>query len=283
MKQSKQWIDFEKKYSFVERYSKFYWGIGIPEKKDMQIFTKFFKQSLKNQKLKKAKVLILGSTPKMRDLAAKFNSDITLIDVSKEIIKGMTKLIKHKKKERKIQGNWFKTPFKDNEFDIILGDLVLGNVGAKDLNRFLKEVNRVLKPDGEWIHRIFFVPDKWKYEPIDNTLKKFEKWKDRKKALEPYLFFNTYDPKTHLVSTSKIGKWFSKYWTGKGYNYPDKKVNWCMEELYKTFSPYEKTWHCGTKKETWKWLSKYFKVIKEEQPNDHRLAYTFPIIVCRKN
>ena len=55
-------------------------------------------------------------------------------------------------------------PFKDNEFNIVLGDLVLGNISGKDLNKFLKEVNRVLTPNGDWIQRLFYVPSKLKYE-----------------------------------------------------------------------------------------------------------------------
>ncbi|TKJ17811.1 hypothetical protein CEE44_04770 [Candidatus Woesearchaeota archaeon B3_Woes] len=280
-KLKKNYTDPWKEYA--NRYEKFYWEPGKPTKQEKKIFYKFIKEALK--KRKKTRALILGATPSIRDELAKFNVEVTLIDINKNMINEMSKLTTHKKKEIIVKGNWINTKFPDNHFDIVMGDLVLGNLDAKHQPKFLKEVKRILKQEGYWIHRMFFFPPNWKFESTEQVLKKFSKMKhnyDRSTELLVYLVYNTYNKKTHEVYTREIKKTLKKYWKKDKYIYPnDPKVEELMNEMYTMYKPLKKTWYTGTKKEVFSRISKFFKIIKEDFAKDHYFGRSFIIIVCK--
>src|SRR3989344_5386642 len=105
-----------------------------PCKEELQVFEKFIKEH--------KKVLILGATPELRDLCHKYNLQVSLCDINPVMIKEMSKLIKHKGKERIYIGNWLKIPT-DDTFDLILAEQSMNIVPIKDWDAFLKEVKRV--------------------------------------------------------------------------------------------------------------------------------------------
>jgi len=276
--------DFKEKYAdpwkdYMKKYETLYWAPGKPSDQERKIFCKFIKK-VKGAK----KALVLGATPAVRDSLAKFDIEVTLLDASKDIIKGMDQLITHNKKENKIEGNWLKMPFEDNSFDIVMGDLIIGNLNAENQQKFLREVKRVLKPKGYLIHRIFYIPLKLGFGDTEDILEMFSKFKqnyDRNTELFICLMYNTYNPKTNEVYTSEIKKTLAKYRKGNKYVYPDKKVEKLMNRTYEMWQPFEKVWHCGTKKEVFSWISEEFDIIKEKSAKDHIFGKWFPIIMCR--
>jgi SAM-dependent methyltransferase len=267
---------------YMQRYQTLYWAPGKPTDKEREIFYKFVKSCMKKGK---NKGLVLGATPAMRDILAKLNIEITLLDASKGIIDSMGRLIKHNKKENKVVGDWLNMPFNDNSFDFVLGDLVLENVDGKNKEIFFKEIKRVLKPKGYWIHRIFFVPKEWIVEPVEEVLKMFSKLKhpyDRNTELFCYLMYNTYNPKTHEVYLSGMKKMLTKYWKNNKYVYPnDRVVEGLLNRAYDMWKPMTKVWHTGRKEEVYSWISKYFDIIKENNDKGHMFGRWFPIVVCR--
>ncbi|MBW2982298.1 class I SAM-dependent methyltransferase [Candidatus Woesearchaeota archaeon] len=276
----------KKKYTdpwkdFAERYDEFYAAPGKPTNDEKKIFYKL----IKNTNIKKGKALVLGATPALRDILAKFNLEVTIVDINKKMIKAMNRLIAHKKKEKIVESNWLKMPFPDNHFDIILGDLTISNLDAKNQPRFFKEVKRILKPTGYWIHRIFLMPLGWKFESTETVLKRFSKIKhpyDRNTELFAYLAYNIYNKKTHEIDTSKVKKVLDKYWKKNRYVYPKSpKVEELMNRAYQMWKPFKKVWYLGTKKEIFSRLSKFFKIIKEDYAKDHYFGKSFIVIVCR--
>ena len=67
-----------------------------PAKEDIIIYRRFFNQ-YKN-KNGKTKLLILGATPELRDLAASLKFDVTVADFNIEMIRALTPLRKIKSK-----------------------------------------------------------------------------------------------------------------------------------------------------------------------------------------
>lgn len=279
---------FKKTYAdpwkeYTKRYEKFYWAPGKPTNHEGKIFYGFIKDSFKNNKGKKS-VLVLGATPAVRDTLARFNTEITLLDATKAIMKSMTKLIKHKKQERFFEGSWLDMPFSDNSFDVVAGDLILGNIDAKNKQKFLKEVKRVLKPKGYFVHRIFYVPLNWKKDSTEKVLQRFAKMDqkyNRNTELFMYLLYNTYNPKTHEVYASIMKKEIDKYRKRGKYVYSDPVVEMLMNEAYEMWKPFKKIWHTGLKREVFSWISKEFNIIRQDYAKDHKFAKTFPVIMCR--
>jgi|GEM_PF-2354376 len=102
-------------------------------------------------KNKHLKALILGATPEIRDLLAKYKINTTCLDINPLMIKAMSLLTKRKNpKEKIVQGSWLKMPFKANIFDLIVSDCPQDNLVYKDFLVMLKNAVRVLRSGGYW-------------------------------------------------------------------------------------------------------------------------------------
>jgi len=120
---------------------------------------KNYSDTLKQYKTKK-NILLLGSTPEIREVLSKLNSSVTIADFSFEMILGM---LSFGKKIVQDQENWIKINWMDlnkflksNCFDLIIGDLVLRNIESNFQSKFLNDISKLLKPKGKIITRIHF-------------------------------------------------------------------------------------------------------------------------------
>ncbi len=111
----------------------------------------FFKQ-------KKGKLLEIGFGSGCNTIhMLKCGYDVYGIDVAHNALKRTTERIGKIKGVKKpklkiISANSKKLPFKDNTFDFILAMSVLSLLGSEDkINNLLKEIQRVLKPNGKMI------------------------------------------------------------------------------------------------------------------------------------
>jgi ubiquinone/menaquinone biosynthesis C-methylase UbiE len=105
-------------------------------------------------------VLILGSTPEIRDMFIEMNKEgyeikVTCVDMVKDMYHAMENLMKNSPNaEEFVEGNWLElsSSLKENQFDIVIGDWVSVNVG-KERSKFYSEIKRILKPSGSFIER----------------------------------------------------------------------------------------------------------------------------------
>ncbi len=176
---------------------------------EQKTYEKFLKQALKNKK--NPKVLILGVTPELRNIALKNNCQVVSIDISQEIIKAMKTSIKYKgfKKEKVINDNWLTVPLLKNSFDLVMGDAPLTNLlSVNEVRKLLFKVRKVLKPDGFLLLRelIHLSNKKAPFKKIVSDYRKNKiKWEDFFMDLRFYTFFNkAYNPKNKLLSADKI-------------------------------------------------------------------------------
>jgi len=110
--------------------------------------------------VKPKKILVLGATPELRDLAAQLGKEIWLIDYSQNMLSEMTNLLKSAdvKKEKWIIDSWsLSRELKKGSFDVILGDLVLRLIPYGQEEIFLKRIVDFLNPKGFFIVRIHLV------------------------------------------------------------------------------------------------------------------------------
>ena len=111
---------------------------------------------------RKSKILIMGSTPELRDLTAKYKIDTTICDWSEDVYRALKLLVKHKAKETFIRGDWREMNFGE-KFDMIIGDCSTTVVPYKDLDTVISNVSRNLVPNGLAIQRIWVRHKKEKY------------------------------------------------------------------------------------------------------------------------
>ncbi len=138
------------------RYSNFVdaWKRAIfparPSSAELQLFD-FRLQGCQGQKM-----LIMGSTPELRDLGHKNKLQITCADLNPDMLHGMRKLMHSTElPEELVVCNWLKMPFQDNSFDVILSEQSLTVLPLEHWEQWLKEVARVLKPSGKAMIKVF--------------------------------------------------------------------------------------------------------------------------------
>lgn len=127
-----------------------------PSKEELKIMEKYFVRIIKKIKgiFRKSKVLVLGATHGLRDMAIKYDCEVTSVDISKDAFASMNKLMHYKSdKENIIVDNWLTVPLKKNHFDVVLGDLVFNNVKYQEHSLLFKRLKTFLKQGGYLITR----------------------------------------------------------------------------------------------------------------------------------
>ena len=121
-----------------------------PAKEDIKFYEKIVKKVVK--KNKNPKVLVLGSTPEIRDMLAKYKTiEVTLIDLNIPVSRAMTRLMKRKNpREKLIPGNWLKMDqlFPRNYFDIVIGHGNFENIKIEKHDLFYKNIKHLVKKNG---------------------------------------------------------------------------------------------------------------------------------------
>ncbi len=105
----------------------------------------------------KKRILLLGSTPELRDLLAQYYhvSKIYLCDFSWKMLEEMTKELKNADQEKEIwiKADWTDIALPQNFFDVIIGDLVFMQLPPDQISSFLKKISVLLSEGGIFIVR----------------------------------------------------------------------------------------------------------------------------------
>ena len=280
---SEPWIEF------ANRWKKYYQCPGKPTPGAVKTYKKFILATIKGLR-KKPKGLVLGATPELRDLLNRLNFEVTIIDISMEMILAMTELMKTKNAEEIIvKGDWLTNPLAANYYDIVIGDLVLNNVPKEKQSQFIKKIYKLLKPHGSFISKIFVSLDNWKPKKIEEAISIYSK--------APYLTPYTQEPfcyllnvvwnrKTKVIDISIIKKWMDKYKIRNGvYKHPSKKITKLLNEIWIMWKPMNKCWSMRKKMQTLSQFTPYFKLIGEQILNDchfHQVDEMFPVWSLKK-
>lgn len=130
-------------------------GPSRPTISELAVYTKWVRIVQKNIN-RKIKLLILGSTPEFRDWGYENNFDITIIDCNRDYYENISREIRHKDiKEKLICKKWQDLDY-DGEFDVIIGDLVIGNIPPCELEDFISKISKALSKNGLFLGKSFF-------------------------------------------------------------------------------------------------------------------------------
>src|SRR3989344_1470559 len=118
-----------------------------PSRGDLKIY-----ELLASEKLS-ANILLLGATPELRDLGAKKNGHITVVDLNGAVIHKMSKFLKiaNSQRETWVESDWRNINFKEGSFDLVIGDLILWLLSLADQKILIKNIHRALSPEGLFI------------------------------------------------------------------------------------------------------------------------------------
>lgn len=135
---------------------------ACPSKSELDFYEKYFDE-VKQHSYVQAEVLILGSTKKFIELASKKHYIITVVDSSEEYYKRVIESIsseKALKNCRVVISDWANMDchesLKDKKFDIIIGDMAIGNIKPSDLKKTIQSICNLLKDEGYWLGKNLF-------------------------------------------------------------------------------------------------------------------------------
>jgi len=247
----------------------------------LKLYEEYFIKALNHKK--KAKIMVLGATPELRDITLKHGHELVTVDWNIEIVEawGSTMSFKNYPNETIVKCNWLNIPLKSNYFDLILGDGISNNVFSQDQDKLFKEIKRLLKLRGYVLFREGVLSPKRKIKTLgeidSDFLKKDIDWFD--------LFFDSwlysdivsrfYNKKTGVSNIDKFltileKEHNKKRISGKSleslmwYKGSGVRVVWPRPKLEKLFK-------------------KYFKLIPVKQAQDYKFTQDTMMFFFGKN
>ncbi len=167
-------------------------GPSRPTASELAVYTKYA-HKLMSKVNRRLRILILGSTPEFRDWAYEENMEVWVLDANKSYNRTINRELRHKIvlenkefQEQTVIDKW-QNLNKKEFFDIIIGDLSVGNVAPDDLEPLLKNISDSLTAQGLYLGKSFFVPENFTLPPLEKVCK------------ELYTKYNAYHPYSYLA------------------------------------------------------------------------------------
>ena len=248
-----------------------------PSPSEIVIYTKYLRQRQAMFPNRKIKLLILGSSSDFRDWAYQENMDVTIVDCSEEYYNTIKREMRYKHPDEKLIVKLWQDMDFENEFDLIVGDLVIGNLYPDEIPSFLKKISEALLDGGFFMTKSFFRNE-------NNPIKSYEEI-----LLEYYKEGTTYHPYSKLIYDIAMCH-VNKENGFLDFNYMYKQTLKMHESGIMDKETFEKFRHLGWEKEMkfffyiptfkqWEdWVNQYLIIYKKEYGED-LYSKDFPIYI----
>lgn len=255
-----------------------------PSGQEVSRYNKWLKEISKGKK--ELKGLVLGATPELRDALSQNNYGVCIIDINLEMILAMSELLKiENPSEVIIRSNWLDNPLQGKYFDVILGDAVLPNLPWDKRGQFYNEIKRLLKKDGYFINRAFFVPKKKTYQTVEELLNVFAKKKSSNKTAIELVFeiqILTYDKADHLGSMEKVARVVEKLRGRNGFNFESEELNQTLDIIWNYWLKMgKKVWLYPFEREEEAEYERHFKPKEKFSATDHSYGKFTPMYLLK--
>ncbi|MEK7118511.1 MAG: methyltransferase domain-containing protein [Patescibacteria group bacterium] len=269
-----------------------YWKnmVGLWQKTPIPIRPSFGDRALYREFLEKKgqceNILILGSTPELRDLAAqKGGAQIHVADFSRAMLAGMLRYteIADKAKEVWVEENWLKLSLPKNSFDVILGDLVLQQVSPPFELELLGKIRSLLSDGGVFVGRFQFLDTGTATVKPDDIISRalIDPLPDDQKIvpLRMRLLWHCADPKKRAFDRIRAALLIDEF--TKKHNIKSALLEHTMKnildkgEIFRNWSPPDEA-------TLTKLLLRHFRIIEKKHADDYEDALRFPVFVLGK-
>lgn len=262
----------------ADRWEALYTPPGRPSSEDCLRYGDYIKRAKRGNC---THALVLGATPEIRNVLHNLSVEVTILDANLEMILAMNTFVARQEEDVLIRGNWVENPLADNFFDMVLGDLTWGNVPRAQWDNFHHTVRRVLKPEGYYIHRVTVIPEQWRVQPIEETLRHYGAMpfsQQRHFELFFHLLTDSYNPTTKTMSLNGVREILSPVWNGKT-NIPG--AGRLLERLFAFWGTLNKSWQTDYPSQLRKEIAPYFTILEEALSHDYLCAETSPFWFCQ--
>ena len=242
----------------AEGWAKF--GIGNhPSPSNLEAYERFMMSGIED--VEKPEILLLGSTPSIRDFVARRPViHITILDINAHMIEAMVSFMKEKPVNETWEvGDWLDAKLPEKWFDVVFGDHVKANISAADYDIFFQHIRDLLKPTGYFVTRLITrFPDTPIYDPHE-LIEKYALIKPSKQSLTDFwnlLLFHTHDEE--VSATDRMYDLLEQY-TAEPY------IKEYTKQLLEII-PKGKEWSVGRPwEEEKKTIEKYFEIVDKVQ------------------
>lgn len=130
-------------------------GPSRPTISELSVYSKYARliQKSSNHKLN---LLVLGSTPEFRDWGYENNFEITVMDCNPDYHEEIFREIRHKCINEQYLCQRWQDLNEIEKYDIIIGDLVIGNILPSELEDFIFRVSKALTTNGLFLGKSFY-------------------------------------------------------------------------------------------------------------------------------
>jgi SAM-dependent methyltransferase len=157
-----------------------------PSKGEIAIYEDYLCKAI--SKRKACNALLLGATPELRDLLAKYKINTTIVDINPVMVRAMDELLEYSDaKEEVVISNWLDINLKSRQFDVILCDMGLHWIFFEDWDKFFKNKLKLLKKDGYFIMNVVAIQSN---EAIENIGKIIDIYKNNVFTREDKFYYH---------------------------------------------------------------------------------------------
>lgn len=213
-----------------------------PSYAEMCVYTQYLRK-VQTVLRRPIKLLILGSTPEFRDWGYEENLLIHVVDKSRDYYEEVSREIRHKNLSEKVYYFPWEDMYFQETFDVIIGDLSIGNIEQSKFERFLKNISQAMSDEGVFLGKSFL----WHEDEPIKTPKQIIDEYATSTHIHPYTFIN-HQLGLYCLDKSKrtidFGKMYDELEILYNTNYIDnalfsffKNVGWNTEMKFKFFAP----------------------------------------------
>jgi len=165
-----------------------------PSKSEIKVYRKYLREISQNSEYLDCNALILGTTNEFRILFAEEGFNVTIVDISKDYHNEISQMenVINLDNENVIHSNWLNilenSNIKENSFDVVIGDLSIGNIKPTDFEKFINQIQRLLKEDGLFLGKTIFSKNEttYKQNEIDELFFNYFKDKELQNSVNIY-------------------------------------------------------------------------------------------------
>ncbi|MBU1178222.1 class I SAM-dependent methyltransferase [Patescibacteria group bacterium] len=257
------------------------WALYGPPQRPSRSEVGVFSQLLKDLPAH-SKGLVLGSTPELRDLLHDHGLEVTVVDIQPLVIKILRDFMENKdRSENEVEASWLDTPFVSQKFNVIVGDWIFGNVPFAEQDNLTKEIHRILKNDGYFIHRHHYF-----YQPRKKITDILSEYGDLKKINENWLVFDlvllSTTPQNSYVQSPRVVKEELQHHIKKSAKENRVLLQKYHDIFHQQLPRDDKLWWYGPRAGMEAIYQKYFDIAAVKYGNDHKFTDICPIYFLKK-
>lgn len=221
------------------------WHLYLPPGRPSDLHLSCFRSHLRNASSRTGRVCVLGSTPELCDLIIEEGWKLTIIDRSESFHQLVQSLRVYPHTGTFINEDWTDALKRHvGAFDLVLGDLVLGNIPYNERRKFLSLVSQSLVDNGVYVEKILtceaprLTPDELAgiYKPRALNIQTINDF-----ANAAFFRSTLQDPKEVIIPE----KMFTTY---KSMWFRDRRLSFLLKSAYELFPPnaawfYGEPWH----------------------------------------